>query len=80
MKVLKKSQKSLNKWTKQDWQYSDKDEDKKPRKKRGRYFPKKVWDALSSALTRSTNKKKRSSKGGKNAPYTKKEAKLVRNA
>lgn len=80
MKVLKKSQKSLKKWTDQDWQYSDKDEEKKPRKKRGRYFPKKVWDALGSASIKSTNRRKRSSKGGKNAPYTKREAKLVRNA
>jgi hypothetical protein len=80
MKLLKKSQKSLRKWTDQDWQYSDKDEEKKPRSKRGRYFPKSVWTALGLSEKEKTNRKKRKSKGNKNASYTAKEAKLVRNA
>ena len=40
MSSLKQSQRSLRKWTEQEWQYSSKKEGKKPRKKRGRYLPK----------------------------------------
>ena len=40
--ALKKSQRSLKKWTKQDWGYITKSDSKKPRKKRGRYLPKSV--------------------------------------
>jgi hypothetical protein len=80
MTKLKKSQKSLKKWTEQDWQYSNEDEEKKPKSKRGRYFPKSVWAMLTSSEKASTNKKKSKSKSKKNASYTKKEARLVRNA
>ncbi len=37
--ALKRSQKSLKKWTKQDWGYITKGDSKKPRRKRGRYLP-----------------------------------------
>ena len=36
----KPTQQSLVNWTRQEWQYSDDKEQKKPRKKRGRYLPK----------------------------------------
>ena len=75
MKILKKSQKSLDNWTNQDWGYSS-----GKSKGTGRYFPKSVWDLLSDNEKASTNKKKKTKKKGNNASYTKKEAKLVRNA
>ena len=40
--ALKKSQKSLKKWTRQDWGYVSKGDSKKQRSKRGRYLPKSV--------------------------------------
>lgn len=55
------AQKSLTKWTKEDWQYSDKSQEGK-----GRYRPKKVWDKLTAAEKRSLNQsKKRGTKKGK---------------
>jgi len=58
--MLKKPQADLVKWTKQDWQYSNPDESKKPRQDRGRYLPKKAWNALSSGEKAATNAAKRS--------------------
>jgi hypothetical protein len=64
--ALKKTQQSLVKWTKQEWGYSNKDESKKPRKKRGRYLPKSAWSSLSSGEKAATNRAKRKgSKAGK---------------
>ncbi len=40
--ALKKSQKSLKKWGKQEWGYITKKDAKKPKSKRGRYLPKSV--------------------------------------
>ena len=40
--ALKKSQKSLKKWTAQKWDYVSKGDKKKPKSKRGRYLPKSV--------------------------------------
>jgi len=57
--ALKKSQSSLKRWTEQKWQYSSKDESKKPRSKRGRYLPKAAWDSLSPGEKRATNAAKR---------------------
>ena len=74
MKLLKKSQKSLDKWTKQDWGYSS-----GKSKGTGRYFPKSVWNQLSDNEKSSTNRKKKKKKRS-NASYTDKEARLVRNA
>lgn len=62
----KPSQRSLENWTRQEWQYSSDKESKKPRKKRGRYLPKAAWDALSPGEKRATNAAKRKgSKSGK---------------
>ena len=73
----KTSKNSLAKWTKQDWKYSSKDQ-----KGKGRYLPAKIWKKLSPQEKAATNKKKKESmkKGKAKAPYSKKVAKLVRNA
>ena len=47
--ALKKSQKSLRKWTKQNWGYVTKGDAKKPRRKRGRYLPESVRKGLSKS-------------------------------
>ena len=74
--ALKPSQRSLNKWTEQDWQYSKPGEAKKPRQERGRYLPKKAWAALSTEEKAATNSAKRKgSKEGKQ--YTNQPKKLV---
>jgi len=58
----KKSQRSLDEWTKQDWTTSD----GSPSKGKKRYLPKKAWDALSPAEKRATNAAKaRGNKKGK---------------
>jgi len=64
--ALKPTQRSLKKWTEQEWQYSSDKEGSKPRKKRGRYLPKAAWDSLSSGEKAATNRAKRKgSKAGK---------------
>lgn len=57
--ALKKSQRSLVDWTKQEWQYSKPSEADKPRAERGRYLPKKAWESLSPEEKAATNKAKR---------------------
>ena len=47
--ALKKSQRSFKKWTKQDWGYVTKGDEKKPRSKRGRYLPKSVRTSLTKS-------------------------------
>lgn len=76
-KGKKTSKNSLVKWTKQDWQYSS-----TKFKGKGRYLPKKVWKKLSPKEKATTNKKKRAStkKGKTKASYSKKIARLVKNA
>lgn len=77
------SQKSLTKWTKEDWQTSD----GKPAIRKGgtvRYLPKEAWDKLSPAEKAATNTKKRKgSKKGKqfisNTDKAKKVGSSVRN-
>lgn len=74
--MLKKPQASLVKWTKQEWQYSNPNEEGKPRADRGRYLPKKAWDSLTSNEKAATNRAKREgSKEGKQ--HTKQPKKLV---
>lgn len=64
--MLKKAQRSLVDWTKQEWQYSSPKEQDKPRESRGRYLPKKAWDSLSPAEKAATNRAKRKgTKAGK---------------
>ena len=74
----------LSKWSKQKWDYvSKKDRNKKGSKKsKGRYLPQSVRDRLSSKERAATNRKKRkANKSGKgSASYSKKIARMVRNA
>lgn len=71
-----KSQESLSKWTKEDWQTSD----KKPARRKKittRYLPKSVWEKLPAKEQKKANKTKiQGSKGGKrsvkNTPKTRK--------
>lgn len=76
-----KSQKSLSKWGKQKWGYVTKGDEKKPKRKRGRYLPKSVRDKMTAAEKAASNKKKRKAGGvGSRAKYSKKVKKAVRNA
>lgn len=52
--ALAKSQKSLNKWSKEKWRTSD----GSPSKGKKRYLPDKAWDALSPSEKAATNKAK----------------------
>ena len=49
-----KSQRSLDKWTKEEWGTSD----GKPSKGKKRYLPKKAWAAMTPAEKRATNRAK----------------------
>ncbi len=72
--ALKKSQKSLKKWTSQKWDYVSKGDKKKPKSKRGRYLPKSVRESLSPGQKAYENRKKRkATKAGKQrAKYSRK--------
>lgn len=50
----KEPQKSLEKWTKQEWRTSD----GSPSKGKKRYLPDKAWDSLSPSEKAATNKAK----------------------
>ncbi len=80
--ALKKSQKSLKKWTSQKWGYLNPKDAKKPRKKRGRYLPASVRKSMTAAQKAYENSKKRAAnkKGKAKAKYTKRTAKKVRRA
>jgi len=76
-----KSQKSLSKWSKQKWGYVTKGDEKKPKRKRGRYLPKSVRDKMTAAEKAASNRKKRKAGGvGSRAKYSKKVKKAVRRA
>tara|TARA_R100001510_G_C7652902_1_gene210869 strand:+ start:3029 stop:3274 length:246 start_codon:yes stop_codon:yes gene_type:complete len=80
--ALKKSQKSLKKWTKQKWGYINPKDAKKPRKKRGRYLPASVRKSMTASQKAYENRKKRAAnkKGKAKAKYTKRTARRVRRA
>ena len=80
--ALKKSQKSLKKWTKQDWGYVSKGDAKKPRRKRGRYLPASVRKRMTASQKAYENRKKRTAnrKGKASAKYSKRTAARVRRA
>lgn len=82
MSKLKKSQKSLKKWTKQEWDYISEKDKKKPKSKRGRYLPKSVRESLTPAQKAAENRKKKkaTAKGKQKAKYSKSLAKKVRRA
>ena len=78
--ALKKSQKSLKKWTAQKWDYISKKDKSKPKSKRGRYLPKSVRDSLTPSQKAYENRKKRrATKAGKQrASYSKKVRRKMR--
>ena len=78
--ALKKSQKSLKKWTKQKWDYVSSKDKKKPKSKRGRYLPKSVRDSLTPGQKAYENRKKRkATKAGKQrAKYSRSVRKKMR--
>ena len=80
--ALKKSQKSLKKWTKQNWGYVSKGDAKKPRRKRGRYLPASVRKGMTASQKAYENRKKRSAnrRGKASAKYSKATASKVRRA
>ena len=76
-----KSQRSLTKWGKQDWGYVTKGDEKKPKRKRGRYLPKSVRKKMTAAEKAAENRKKRKKGGvGSRAKYSANIKKAVRNA
>ena len=78
--ALKKSQRSLKKWTAQKWDYISKGDKKKPKSKRGRYLPKAVRESLTKSQKAYENRKKRaaSKKGKQRAKYSKKVRRKMR--
>ena len=80
--ALKKSQRSLKKWSKQDWGYVSKSDAKKPRSKRGRYLPASVRKGMTASEKAYENRRKRaaSKKGKQRAKYSKKTRQRVRRA
>ena len=80
--ALKKSHRSLKKWTKQDWGYVSKGDAKKPRRKRGRYLPASVRKGMTASQKAYENRKKRaaSRKGKQRAKYSKRTRSRVRRA
>ena len=76
-----KSQKSLSAWSKQDWGYVTRGDEKKPKSKRGRYLPKSVRSGMTAAEKAAENRKKRKAGGvGCRAKYSRKVRKAVRRA
>ena len=71
--VLKKSQKSLKKWTEQEGDYVSAKDRRKPKSERGRYLPKSVRKSLTPSQKASENKKKKTAtkKGKQKAKYGK---------
>ena len=80
--ALKKSQRSLKKWTKQDWGYVSEGDSKKPRSQRGRYLPASVRKKLTKPQKAYENRLKRAAnkKGTQRAKYSRSTAKKVRGA
>jgi|TARA_R100001015_G_C4571337_1_gene129350 hypothetical protein len=70
--ALRKSQRSLKKWTSQKWDYVSKGDKKKPRRKRGRYLPASVRKSMTASQKAYENRKKRaaSRKGKQRAKYS----------
>lgn len=73
---LKKSQKSLKKWTKQKWTTSS----GKPSEGKRRYLPAEAWEALSEKEKKATNaaKAKGNKKGKQHVAQPKKVAKKTK--
>ena len=80
--ALRKSQKSLKKWTKQKWGYLNPKDAKKPRRKRGRYLPASVRRSMTASQKAYENRRKRaaSKRGKQRAKYSKRTRSKVRSA
>ena len=78
--ALRKSQRSLKRWTSEDWGYISKSDKKKPKSKRGRYLPKSVRAKLTKGQKAYENRKKRTAtRAGKTrAKYSKSTVKKMR--
>ena len=78
--ALRKSQRSLKKWTSQKWDYVSKGDKKKPRRKRGRYLPASVRKSMTASQKAYENRKKRaaSRKGKQRASYSRSVRKKMR--
>ena len=64
--ALKESQKSLENWTDQDWDYVSAADRGRPKSERGRYLPESVRKSLTPSQKASENRKKRkATKSGK---------------
>jgi len=75
-KGTKKSCNSLTKWTREDWGYISKSNNKKSKRK-GRYLPKKVREMLTPSEKRKENRLK-GNKVGQKIPYSKSVLKKMR--
>tara|TARA_R100000388_G_C7210788_1_gene143503 strand:+ start:691 stop:936 length:246 start_codon:yes stop_codon:yes gene_type:complete len=77
--AMRKSQRSLAKWSKQKWDYISKGQSKKPRSKRGRYLPESIRKKLTPSQKAYENRKVRAArkKGKKVAKYSKRVRKMV---
>jgi hypothetical protein len=73
----KKSCNSLSKWTREDWGYISKSNNKSKNKRKGRYLPKKVRDMLTPYEKRKENRLK-GNKVGQKIPYSKSVLKKIR--
>ena len=72
---MKKSQRSLKKWTNEDWGYVTKGDGKKPKSKtKGRYMPRKTFESTDKKTLRYQDQKKREGrkKGIQHVPTGKK--------
>jgi len=80
--ALKKSQRSLKRWTAQKWDYISKGDKKKPRSKRGRYLPASVRKSMTASQKAYENRRKRaaSKRGKQSAKYSKSTRRKVRRA
>tara|TARA_R100001126_G_scaffold73695_1_gene43189 strand:- start:72 stop:317 length:246 start_codon:yes stop_codon:yes gene_type:complete len=78
--ALRKSQRSLKKWTSQKWDYISKGDKKKPRSKRGRYLPASVRKSMTAGQKAYENRKKRAAtkKGKQRAKYSKRTRRRMR--
>lgn len=76
------TQKSLEKWSKQEWGYVNPKDKDKPKSKRGRYLPKSVRRSMTAREKAEENRKKRKAnrEGRQYASYSKKTARRVRRA
>ena len=76
------TQKSLDRWSKQEWGYINPKDADKPKSQRGRYLPKSVRRSMTAREKAEENRKKRRAnrRGEQYASYSKRTARRVRRA